>query len=98
MQVNDIIFVSLENWDDIWRRNQFLCAGLARRHPNSRILFVGLPRDLSHDLRHGKIDSLRTSAAWTVPGSPNITVTRPLKIAPDTLALGRRINETLFRA
>jgi hypothetical protein len=31
--MRDLIFVSLENWDEIWRRNQLVCAEWARRHP-----------------------------------------------------------------
>jgi len=39
-----LVFLSLEDWDDIWRRNQFVTAALARRHPKMKILFVGIPR------------------------------------------------------
>ena len=86
----------MENWDDVWRRNQFLCAGLARRFPERKILFVGLPRNVTNDIRHGRLPSL-TASDTTVPGLPNITLTRPLKLLPDTLGWGRRINERLFR-
>lgn len=95
--MQDLIFVSLENWDEVWRRNQFLCAGLARRFPDSKILFVGLTRDVTNDLRHGRLPALRLGDA-SVPGLPNITITRPLKLLPNTLGWGRRINEALFRA
>ena len=95
--MQDLIFVSLENWDEIWRRNQFLCAGMARRFPNSKLLFVGLPRDVTNDLRHGRLPSLRGKDE-TVSGLPNITIMRPLKLLPNTLGWGRRINEALFRA
>jgi len=56
--MRDLIFVSLEDWDEVWRRNQFLCAALARRFPEMKILFVGLPRNVSHGLRHGKLAEL----------------------------------------
>ena len=87
----------MENWDDVWRRNQFLCAGLARRFPEIKILFVGLPRNVTNDLRRGRMPSFR-EAESAVPGLPGITLTRPLKLLPDTLAWGRRLNEALFRA
>jgi len=93
----DLIFVSMENWDEVWRRNQFLCAGLARRSPQHKILFVGLPRDVTNDLRRGRLPSL-AAADEAVPGLPNITLTRPVKLLPNTLAAGRRLNEALFRA
>lgn len=93
----DLIFVSMENWDTVWRRNQFLCAGLARRFPEHKILFVGLPRDVTNDLRHGRLPALG-DADEVVPGLPNITLTRPIKLLPNTLAAGRRFNEKLFRS
>ncbi len=95
--MQDLIFVSMENWDDVWRRNQFLCAGLARRFPEIKILFVGLPRNVTNDLRHGRLPSL-SAGDTSVPGLPGITLTRPLKLLPDTLTWGRRLNEALFRA
>ena len=95
--MQDLIFVSMENWDDVWRRNQFLCAGLARRFPERKILFVGLTRNATNDIRHGRLPSLAASDT-TVPGLPNITLTRPLKLLPDTLGWGRRVNERLFRS
>jgi teichuronic acid biosynthesis glycosyltransferase TuaH len=97
MTFPDLIFVSLENWDEVWRRNQFLCSGLARRFPDSKILFVGMPRDLSNAVRKRDFSALGDSQTRSVRGFPNITLTRPLKVAPNTLASGRRLNERLFR-
>ena len=95
--MRDLIFVSLEDWDDIWRRNQFLCAALARRYPQMKILFVGLPRNVSHHLRHGSLGELRGKATWSVPGFQNITVTRALKLLPDSITAGRAFNEMAAR-
>jgi glycosyltransferase involved in cell wall biosynthesis len=91
----DLIFVSLENWDEIWRRNQFLCDALATRFPESRILFVGPPRDVSSSIRRGRLGELAAPAKWVIPGHPNITVTRPLKWLPNSLTAGQRFNERL---
>ena len=96
--VPDIIFVSLENWDDVWRRNQFLCAAYARRYPDAKIMFVGLPRDLSGLARRGRFREMRGSADWSPPGLPNITVTVPPKLLPNALTAGRRVNEALMRS
>ncbi len=93
----NLIFVSLEDWDEVWRRNQFLCAGLARRHPDHKILFVGLARDVSHGLRRGRLGALRAAPLVAVPEYPNVTLLRPLKVFPNTLAWGRRANEALMR-
>ena len=95
--MNDLIFVSMENWDEIWRRNQFVVAELARRHPDNRILFVGLPRNVSHNLRHLRVRALNEPATWNPLGLANVTVTRALKLLPDTLPIGRRINEWMVR-
>ncbi len=95
----DLIFVSLEDWDEIWRRNQFVCDELARRFPSAKILFVAPPRDVSNQLRRGHWRALAANAAdkWTVPGTRNITVVRPLKLLPNSLAVGRWFNAWLAR-
>ena len=93
-----LIFVSLESWDDIWRRNQFVCAELARRFPDMRILFVCPPRDVSNAVRTRRLGLLRGPNNWHPEGFDNITVTRPLKLLPSTLAVGRWINDVMTRA
>ena len=95
--MHDLIFVSLENWDEIWRRNQFLCAELSERHPDMHILFVALPRNVSHGIRHGRFDELLRTATYSPPGFPDITVTHPLKLFPDSLPMGQAANELMFR-
>src|SRR4028119_1513501 len=99
--MHDIIFVAMENWDEVWRRNQLLCAGLARRYPGIKILFVGLPRDFSHHLRHGQftqmLDAMHVQP-WHVPGVPNVTVIQSVKLLPNTLQVGRHFNEAMARA
>ena len=94
---HDIAFVSLEVWDDVWRRNQFLCAGLARRNLDRTILFVTPPRDLSHALRKGRWRELRPRPDWSPPGLPNVVVTTPAKLLPNSLAAGRAANGRLLR-
>ncbi len=93
--MNDLIFFSLEDWDDIWRRNQFVCATLARRHPGMKILFVGLPRNVGRHLRAGRIGPLVGNPTRTIPGYANITFTRPLRVGPEATAWGLRLNERL---
>ena len=95
--MTDLIFVSLEDWDDIWRRNQFVVAGLARRYPAAKILFVGLSRDFSNRIRRGRLFTSDGEVTTTVPGLPNVTVTKPLKLLPNTLKWGRWLNERLMR-
>ena len=63
-----------------------------------KILFVGLPRNVSNDLRRGNFRGLRATPTWIVPGLPNITVTHALKLFPDTIPVGRRLNERMARS
>jgi len=95
--MRDLIFVSLENWDDVWRRNQFICAALVRRFPDIKILFVGLPLNISHNLRHGNLLGSENKGTRRLPDFPNITVTHALKLFPDSLAAGRCFNEGMAR-
>lgn len=92
-----LIFVSLENWDEIWRRNQFICAELARRNPQRTILFVGLARDVTNAIRRRRLSDLRGGSVVAPDGLPNLIATRPLKLLPNTLRLGRYLNDWLFR-
>jgi teichuronic acid biosynthesis glycosyltransferase TuaH len=93
----DLLFVSLEAWDDIWRRNQFLCAGWSQRHPQSKILFVAPPRILPLAIKKRNLGSLRPKLE-TAPGFPNIFIYRPLRLIPSTLPATRRFNEWHERA
>ncbi len=95
--MHDLIFVSLEDWDEVWRRNQFLCSGYARRHPGSQILFVGLARDVSNQLRRGRIGNLFSARTYRVTDDANITVTHPVKWLPNSVGWCRRFNEWLMR-
>jgi hypothetical protein len=55
----DLIFVAIfETWDEVWRRNQFICSKLAKRFPKSKILFVGQSRDIISILRAGGFKGL----------------------------------------
>lgn len=49
----DLVVVSLEPWDHVWRRNQHLVAGLLRADPGLRVLFVEPPVDPLHAVRRG---------------------------------------------
>lgn len=95
--MTDVIFISLENWDDIWRRNQFFCKEFATRFPFRRILFVGPPRDVSHYLRKGLLLNIFYRRFWQNVMFPNITVLQPLKLLPNSIPWCRRFNEWVAR-
>ena len=53
--MTDLVVVSLECWDEVWRRNQHLVAGLLRTDPGTRVLFVEpAPDPLHAALTHGR--------------------------------------------
>ena len=95
--MRDLIFVSMEDWDEVWRRNQFLCAALARRFPQMKILFVGLTINVSHHIRHGSVGKIFRQMTWQVPGFRNITVMHAIKLLPDSITPARKFNEFVAR-
>ena len=48
--MTDLVVMSLEGWDDVWRRNQHLVAGLLKTDPALRVLFVEPAADPLHDV------------------------------------------------
>jgi len=93
--LKELIFVSLESWDEIWRRNQFVCDGLVRRHPDLRILFVEPPKDISNALRRGRWRELFRARGRRVGAGGRIEITRALKFFPNSWPMGRRMNEKM---
>ncbi len=90
--MRDMIFVSLEDWDEVWRRNQFLCAEWLQRFPGMQILFVGRSRDYSNSLRTGNWASLRKPSFYQVNEFPGLSVLNPQKFLPNTISLCRKWN------
>ena len=89
-----IVFVSLEPWDDIWRRNQFVCDGLLRKSTDTRILFVQPPFDNSYALRSRKLNDIRRSPAIVDGGySGRLKLFTPTKWFPNSLSVCRTWNE-----
>lgn len=52
--MTDLVVISLEVWDEVWRRNQHLVAGLLRSGYVRRVLFVEPPVDVVHSMRAGR--------------------------------------------
>lgn len=76
--MTDLVVVSLEAWDDVWRRNQHLVAGLLQSDPALRVLFVEPPADPTHDLRSGR----RPSFARGVRQVPDVASGRLFTVRP----------------
>lgn len=102
---NDLIFVSDEEWDEIWRRNQFLCVGLCQRSPELRILFVAratnYPRLIFAALRQRSLAVLRQARqeakTQQLSDYPQVFVARVPKPAFDAWPLTRKVNQWVAR-
>ncbi|HEX9995809.1 MAG TPA: glycosyltransferase [Abditibacterium sp.] len=97
----DLVCIGMEDWDTTWRRTQNLMARLARRHPNWRILFVGLPVDVLHLLKRGKAATIRHELQKTRPQLldefDNLWTMSVAEVLPERLPGGVALNEKLAR-
>lgn len=88
--MTDLVVVSLEPWDSVWRRNQHLVAGLLRQDPNLRVLFVEPDVDVLHSagrtrrVRTGR--GLRPGPTLDGVGAGSLWLFEPTKLLP------RRVN------
>lgn len=79
-----LVVCSLEPWDDVWRRNQFLVRELLALHPNRRVLFVEPPFDWVHEARH-RSGRRRQRGVRPLPTDSRITRFEPAKVWPRVL-------------
>lgn len=89
-----LLFFSLEDWNHVFRRNQFICAELCRRF-DLEILWVGPVVDIAYALlRHDYQDLLSIQTApRPVADQPAVKRLRPVKLLPNKI--GRRFNDDL---
>ncbi len=76
----EIVVCSLEPWDEVWRRNQFLADVLLRRNPGLTMLFVEPPADPLHDLLNKRVPAGLSSRVLGYDG--RLRAFRPLKLLP----------------
>ena len=79
--MTDLVVASLERWDAVWRRNQYLLDGLLRADPGLRILFVEPPADPLHDLSAGRRPQ-SARGAREMGDSGRLWTLRPMKLLP----------------
>jgi glycosyltransferase involved in cell wall biosynthesis len=79
----ELVVCSLEAWDEIWRRNQFLVDLLLRRNDELRVLFVEPPADPTFDIASGRLPSPPLLRAAGYEG--RLRLLRPLKPLPRRL-------------
>jgi teichuronic acid biosynthesis glycosyltransferase TuaH len=95
-----LVVLSLEAWDDVWRRNQYLVAELCRADPDLRVLFVEPAADPLHRLsrraapRPGR--GLRPAPAVPGVAPDRILVHQPTKWLPRRV--DPRVDDRLARS
>ncbi|GAA1762416.1 glycosyltransferase [Agromyces humatus] len=95
--MTDLVVMSLEAWDDVWRRNQHLVAGLLRSDAALRVLFVEPPADPTHDLRSGRRPSFARGVRKVPDVAPDrLFAMRPVKWMPRRF--DRRADDRLAHA
>ncbi|MDF2805137.1 MAG: glycosyltransferase family 1 protein [Cellulosimicrobium sp.] len=87
--MTDLVVVSLEAWDLVWRRNQYLVAELLRADPGLRVLFVEPAADPLHEARRGFRPrpgrGLRPGPGVAGVGDGRLWLYQPTKILPRKL-------------
>jgi len=85
--MTDLVVISLESWDGVWRRNQHLIWRMLQADAALRVLFVEPPADPSHDVRSGRKPTLgQRPSDRELPG--RLWTMRPLKPLPRRLDPG----------
>lgn len=78
--LRELVVCSLEAWDDVWRRNQFLTEELLRANPDLRVLFIEPPVDLLFELLHTRRPARPRSSMLRSDG--RLLALRPIKPLP----------------
>lgn len=92
---NRILFFSLEHWDDVWRRNQFIAEGLLRRNPLTEILWIGPSTDLWTAKGRASADKKLGKTFKPDPTLLRLTSVKPYKPLPNII--GKHLNQLCLR-
>lgn len=76
----ELVVCSLEAWDGVWRRNQFLVDELLGRDPGLRVLFVEPPVDVLH--RPSRARGFRRLGLHPVADYDRLWRLAPVKVLP----------------
>jgi GT2 family glycosyltransferase/glycosyltransferase involved in cell wall biosynthesis len=99
---HSIVVCSLEAWDDVWRRNQFLVRELLDADPHLRVLFVEPAFDRLHRLTSGGGPHRKRGLRSALPDG-RLIVFEPVKTLPRVLggfadwSLCRQVRLTVSR-
>jgi len=89
----ELVVCSLEAWDDVWRRNQFLVRELLAMDVGIRVLFVEPPHDVLYGALRGRLP--RGLGLRPVGATGRLWAMRPVKTLPRIL--GGAADRSLFR-
>lgn len=92
-----VVFISLENWDEIWRRNQFLVARFAKRGLEP-IVYVVPQRDLTNALRRLEWHRFKRREVFHPDGLDSVNVVQPTKFLPNSIGWARMVYERTYRS
>jgi glycosyltransferase involved in cell wall biosynthesis len=98
--MTDVVVISLEAWDSVWRRNQHLISRLLKGDETMRVLFVEPPADPLHELRSGRRPALGRRVRERRDVQPRLWTLLPLKAHPRRIERGadRRFARSVMRA
>jgi glycosyltransferase involved in cell wall biosynthesis len=77
------VVCSLEAWDEVWRRNQFLVDGVLRSDPRLSVLFAEPAVDVPYEFAHRRKPAM--TGLRPLAGEPRIWLLRPRKLVPRRL-------------
>ena len=89
----DVICLSLEPWNEVWRRNQHMATELLRLRPNMRLLFAEAPIDVLWSIRQGHLP--KRSDLHPIGETGRLWAMAPRKWLPRRIRPG--VDESLFR-
>ncbi|WP_127818025.1 glycosyltransferase [Microbacterium sp. CPCC 204701] len=81
----ELIVLSLEAWDEVWRRNQYLIDGLLRGDPTLRVLFVEPSNDVLHSALSGRGIRRGTGLRSAAGYEGRLSLFQPDKVFPRVL-------------
>lgn len=86
--MTDLVVISLEPWDGVWRRNQHLVSRLLTLDPGLRVLFVEPRADPLHDVRSGRRPQFGRRVRKRANVQPGLWTLRPVKLLPRRIDRG----------
>lgn len=90
-----LVVASLEAWDEVWRRNQYLVDGLLRSDPELEVLFIEPPTDPLHAAVSGRRVALGRGLRTLEGYDGRLRLYQPTKLLPRRVG---RLADMLLRA